>query len=333
MKNLLPKIVSLSLICYSSSTLQAKPILTIYTYDSFITDWGPGPIIKSSFEKICNCKLKLISLNDGVMLLNRLRIEGKNSQADIVIGLDNNLIDLAKKTSLFIESKVDTKKLNLPIKWKNNIFIPYNYSYFSFIYNKTRITKVPKSLNELINSFQPWKIIYQDPRTSTPGLGLLLWIQKIYGEKSAQAWRKIAKKTITITKGWSESYRLFLKGESDFVFSYNSSLGFHLLNDKKNNYAVALFSEGHYLQIEVAAQLATSKQPKLAQQFMQFMISPIFQKILPTTNWMYPVINIPLPNVYKKIPVPKKALQFNAEDIAQHRNQWIYLWQNAVSGQ
>ncbi|MGP1931998.1 MAG: thiamine ABC transporter substrate-binding protein, partial [Arsenophonus sp. ET-DL12-MAG3] len=148
MKNLLPKIVSLSLICYSSSALQAKPILTIYTYDSFITDWGPGPIIKSSFEKICNCKLKLISLNDGVMLLNRLRIEGKNSQADIVIGLDNNLIDLAKKTSLFIESKVDTKKLNLPIKWKNNIFIPYNYSYFSFIYNKTRITKVPKSLNE-----------------------------------------------------------------------------------------------------------------------------------------------------------------------------------------
>lgn len=260
-------------------------------------------------------------------------MEGKNSPADIVLGLDNNLIDLAKKTGLFTESKIDISQLKLPIKWDNNIFIPYDYGYFAFIYDKTRITEVPKSLDELINSPQPWKIIYQDPLTSTPGLGLLLWIQKIYGQNSAQAWQKIAKKTVTVTKGWSESYVLFLKGESDFVLSYSSSPGFHLLNDKKNNYAAALFSEGHYLQIEVAAQLATSKQPKLAQQFMQFMLSPTFQKTLPTTNWMYPVIDIPLPDVYQQIPVPKKSLQFNAEDITQHRNQWINLWQNAVSHQ
>ncbi|WP_334468099.1 thiamine ABC transporter substrate binding subunit [Arsenophonus sp. PmNCSU2021_1] len=330
---MLLKIVSIGLICCSAFALQAKPILTVYTYDSFIADWGPGPTIKPAFEQICHCELKLIGLSDGVALLNRLRMEGKNSPADIVLGLDNNLIDLAKKTGLFTESKIDISQLKLPIKWDNNIFIPYDYGYFAFIYDKTRITEVPKSLDELINGPQPWKIIYQDPRTSTPGLGLLLWIQKIYGQNSAQAWQKIAKKTVTVTKGWSESYGLFLKGESDFVLSYSSSPGFHLLNDKKNNYAAALFSEGHYLQIEVAAQLATSKQPKLAQQFMQFMLSPTFQKTLPTTNWMYPVIDIPLPDVYQQIPVQKKSLQFNAEDITQHRNQWINLWQNAVSHQ
>lgn len=333
MKNVLLKIVSIGLICCSAFALQAKPILTVYTYDSFIADWGPGPTIKPAFEQICHCELKLIGLSDGVALLNRLRMEGKNSPADIVLGLDNNLIDLAKKTGLFTESKIDISQLKLTIKWDNNIFIPYDYGYFAFIYDKTRITEVPKSLDELINGPQPWKIIYQDPRTSTPGLGLLLWIQKIYGQNSAQAWQKIAKKTVTVTKGWSESYGLFLKGESDFVLSYSSSPDFHLLNDKKNNYAAALFSEGHYLQIEVAAQLATSKQPKLAQQFMQFMLSPTFQKTLPTTNWMYPVIDIPLPDVYQQIPVPKKSLQFNAEDITQHRNQWINLWQNAVSHQ
>lgn len=333
MKNVLLKIVSIGLICCSAFALQAKSILTVYTYDSFIADWGPGPTIKPAFEQICQCELKLIGLSDGVALLNRLRMEGKNSPADIVLGFDNNLIDLAKKTGLFTESKIDISQLKLPIKWNNNIFIPYDYGYFAFIYDKTRITEVPKSLDELINSPQPWKIIYQDPRTSTPGLGLLLWIQKIYGQNSAQAWQKIVKKTVTVTKGWSESYGLFLKGESDFVLSYSSSPGFHLLNDKKNNYATALFSEGHYLQIEVAAQLATSKQPKLAQQFMQFLLSPTFQKTLPTTNWMYPVIDIPLPDVYQQIPVPKRLLQFNAEDITQHRNQWINLWQNAVSHQ
>ncbi|WP_066284172.1 MULTISPECIES: thiamine ABC transporter substrate binding subunit [Arsenophonus] len=325
------KLIIVIIIFLSSFSIQTKPILTVYTYNSFISDWGPGPIAKYIFEQVCNCNLKLIGLNDGISLLNRLRIEGKNSPADIVLGLDNNLIDLAKKTGLFIESKVDISQLKLPIAWKNNIFIPYDYSYFAFIYDKKRITEVPNSLDELINSPKPWKIIYQDPRTSTPGLGLLLWIQKIYKKYSVQAWKKLSIKTVTVTRGWSEAYGLFLKGESDFVLSYSSSPGFHLLIENKKNYAAALFYEGHYLQIEVAGQLATSKNPKLAQQFMQFILSPKFQRILPITNWMYPVIDIPLPDFYNNIPVPKKSLQFNAEDISKYHNQWIYLWQNAVN--
>ena len=31
--------------------VDAKETLTIYTYESFITDWGPGPQIKEVFEK------------------------------------------------------------------------------------------------------------------------------------------------------------------------------------------------------------------------------------------------------------------------------------------
>ncbi|MGP1955065.1 MAG: thiamine ABC transporter substrate-binding protein, partial [Arsenophonus sp. NC-QC1-MAG3] len=75
--------ISANLICCSAFALQEKPILTVYTYYSFIADWGPGPTIKPAFEQICHCKLKLIGLNDGVALLNRLRMEGKNSPADI----------------------------------------------------------------------------------------------------------------------------------------------------------------------------------------------------------------------------------------------------------
>ncbi len=45
-------------------------------------------------------------------------------------------------------------------------------------------------MDSLLNSENNWKIIYQDPRTSTPGLGLMLWIEKLYGDKSADAWQK-----------------------------------------------------------------------------------------------------------------------------------------------
>ncbi len=30
-----------------------KPTLTVYTYDSFAAEWGPGPQIKKNFEAQC----------------------------------------------------------------------------------------------------------------------------------------------------------------------------------------------------------------------------------------------------------------------------------------
>ncbi|KTG67432.1 thiamine ABC transporter substrate-binding protein, partial [Klebsiella pneumoniae] len=64
----------------------AKPVLTVYTYDSFSADC-PGPAVKKAFEAECGCELKFVALEDGVSLLNRLRMEGKNSKADVVLGL------------------------------------------------------------------------------------------------------------------------------------------------------------------------------------------------------------------------------------------------------
>lgn len=61
------------------------------------------------------------------------------------------------------------------------------------------------------------------------------------------------------------------------------------------------------------------------------MLTPEFQNTLPTTNWMYPVIDTPLPEVYNVLPVPKKSLQFSAQEVAKERQSWVRLWQSAVS--
>lgn len=319
------------LLLLSAPVLAAKPVLTVYTYDSFSADWGPGPAVKKAFEAQCDCELKFVTLEDGVSLLNRVRMEGKNSKADVVLGLDNNLVQAAQKTGLFAESQVDTSTLKLPDGWHNTTFVPFDYGYFAFVYDKTRLKNPPKSLKELVDSPEKWRVIYEDPRTSTPGLGLLLWMQKVYGDQAPQAWQKLAQKTVTVTKGWSEAYGLFLKGEGDLVLSYTTSPAYHIIEEKKENYAAASFAEGHYLQVEVAAQLASSKQPALAQQFMRFMVSPDFQRTIPTGNWMYPVIDTPLPAGFAALNVPSTALQFSPEEVASQRSGWISQWQRAVS--
>ncbi len=83
--------------------------------------------------------------------------------------------------------------------------------------------------------------------------------------------------------------------------------------------------------MEVAAQLAGSKQPALAQRFMQFIVSPAFQQTIPTGNWMYPVIKSDLPAGYQALKVPQKALQFSPAEVADQRAAWISAWQRAVS--
>ncbi|GME37460.1 MULTISPECIES: thiamine ABC transporter substrate binding subunit [unclassified Pantoea] len=319
------------LLLLSAPVLAAKPVLTVYTYDAFSADWGPGPAVKKAFEAQCNCELKFVTLEDGVSLLNRVRMEGKNSKADVVLGLDNNLVQAAQKTGLFAQSQVDTSRLKLPDGWHNTTFVPFDYGYFAFVYDKTRLKNPPKSLKELVDSPEKWRVIYEDPRTSTPGLGLLLWMQKVYGDQAPQAWQKLAQKTVTVTKGWSEAYGLFLKGEGDLVLSYTTSPAYHIIEEKKENYAAASFAEGHYLQVEVAAQLASSKQPALAQQFMKFMVSPDFQRTIPTGNWMYPVIDTPLPAGFTALSVPSTALQLSPEEVASQRSVWISQWQRAVS--
>ncbi len=326
MKKYIPLIVVSTLISMSA----AAEKLVVYTYDSFASDWGPGPGVKQAFEKKCACELEFVALDDGVSILNRLRLEDKNSKADIVLGLDNNLMAEAKKTGLLAEHQVDTSQVTLADGWSDNTFVPFDYGYFAFVYNKETLLEPPKSLRELVEQRQDIKVIYQDPRTSTPGQGLMLWMKWVYGDKADSAWQQLAKKTVTVTKGWSEAYSMFLKGEADMVLSYSTSPAYHIIAEGNEQYAAADFSEGHYTQVEVAAKVKSSKNDKLADQFMAFIISDEFQSLIPTGNWMYPVTDVTLPDGFKDLSKPANAFSFTAEQVDSNRKAWIREWQRAL---
>ena len=293
---------------------------------SFAADWGPGPKIEQAFEAKCGCDVNFVALDDGVSILNRLRLEGGNSKADIVLGLDNNLMAEAKKTGLLTEHNVDTANTVLPNGWSDTTFVPYDYGYFAFVYNTEKLANPPKSMKELVETRDDLKVIYQDPRTSTPGQGLMLWMKSIYGDDVTQAWQKLASKTVTVTKGWSEAYSMFLNGESDLVLSYTTSPAYHLIAENDSKFATANFAEGHYMQVEVAAKVKGAKNSELADQFMNFILSDEFQSAMPTGNWMYPVTDVELPKGFETLSVPNKSLSFSADEVAKMRKSWIREW-------
>lgn len=322
-------------ILFLTTLLQAesnKPTLVVYAYDSFTASWGPAPKVKEAFEKKCNCNLEFVSTSSAIGSLRKIQLEGVNTKADILLGLDKSSANIARKTNLFIEHGLDTSKLNLPIMWDDAEFLPYDYGYFAFVYDSSKTKKVPNSFKELLDMPKDFKIIIQDPRSSTPGLGLMLWIKKIYGEKASSYWHKLSPHILTVTKGWSEAYGLFLKGEADMVLSYTTSPAYHIVAENKTNFKTANFKEGHYGQIEVSAILKSSKQKKLAKKFLEFTMSETFADIIPTTNWSYPVIKTKkgLPEGFESLHVPSKMLLIDDEKIEKNRKKYQNEWLDAI---
>ncbi len=314
----------------TAGAANAAGTLTVYTYDSFSSDWGPGPAIEKAFEAQCGCDLNFVALEDGVSILNRVRLEGSNTKADVVLGLDNNLVAEAKNSGAFAAHSADLSALTLPGGWSDDTFVPFDYGYFAFVYNKETVTNPPKSLKELIEQRDDLSVIYQDPRTSTPGQGLMLWLKSVYGDNAFDAWQQLSKKTVTVTKGWSEAYSMFLEGESDLVLSYTTSPAYHAIAENDTKYVAADFSEGHYLQVEVAAKVKGTKNEALADEFLQFITSDEFQSVIPTGNWMYPVTEVEQPKGFADLTLPSKSLEFSAKEVADNRKAWIREWQTAL---
>ena len=324
------KIFILLLTFVISSKVQAKN-LTIYTYDSFVSDWGPGPISERIFEEKFNTNIDFIAVDSAATLLNKIILEGSTTKADIVLGLDMNLLDEANNSGLFANYKDSDlhSNLNMPIKWESEKFTPYNFGYFAFVYNNKKFTNPPKSMKELINETDV-RIVIQDPRTSTPGLGLLTWMKSIYGQDAQSEWRKLNKKIITVTKGWTDSYyNIFLTGEADMVLSYTTSPSAHIMFEENNDFSAINFDEGNYLTVEFAGILKSSKNKIQANNFIKFMLSESFQSIIPSTNIMYPVTKINnLPDSFKSLKIPK-ALQIDPAIIRKNKEAWIEEWLNA----
>ena len=66
-------VVTLGLLTVSALA-QDKPTLTVYTYDSFAADWGPGPKLKEGFEAQCSCTLTWVAADSSIGTLRHVQL-------------------------------------------------------------------------------------------------------------------------------------------------------------------------------------------------------------------------------------------------------------------
>ena len=163
MRTILSTISGFILLAGAAFPSSAAETLTVYTYESFTADWGPGPQIEKTFEAECECDLNFVSVADGVALLNRVKLEGADTRADIVLGLDTNLVTEAKATGLFAPHGLTSPETSVPGGWRDDVFVPFDYGYFAVIYDTQVVASPPKSLADLVDGESDTKIVIQDP--------------------------------------------------------------------------------------------------------------------------------------------------------------------------
>ena len=166
---------------------QTKPTLTVYTYGSFAGKYGPGKTVKERFESECGCELNWVTAEDAGSLVGRLRLEGETTKADVVLGLDMNLVGGSKGARTLRTARGRSKKSVTPDLWKDDLFLPFDWGHLAFVYDASKLTNPPTSLKELVENPNGPKIVLQDPRTSAPGLGFMLWMRKVYGDQAGRS--------------------------------------------------------------------------------------------------------------------------------------------------
>lgn len=310
----------------SAVTLSAQSReLVIYAYDSFVSDWGPGRKVVPLFEKAANCKVTLVSKGDAGQVLSAAVLEKGSPKADVLLGLDNNLVRKAIQADVL--QPYTPKNLSLLAPGVDfdptHHLIPYDFGYFCLVWDSQKLPNPPKTLADLAKPEYAKKLILMDPRTSTPGLGFLATVVAAKGEKWPEFWKAIKPSILTITSGWDSGYGMFTQGEAPLVISYTTSPAYHAENDKTDRYKAIVFPEGLVMQVEGAGIVKNAQHAELAKAFIEFMLTPAFQNELPLTQWMYPVNPaVKLPASYAVAPKPAKVLKTDPVALDKALAQW-----------
>jgi thiamine transport system substrate-binding protein len=120
-------------------------------------------------------------------MMTKVISEADNPWADVVIGITD---DMAQKVydANVLERYESAALSDIPAFLHfdpSYRLLPFDYGNFAFVVDTERMKAedVPTSLASLVDPKYKNKVILIDPRTSSVGLGLLLWTIEVFGEK------------------------------------------------------------------------------------------------------------------------------------------------------
>ncbi len=289
--------------------------LFVYADSTFMSPLGPGPYLKSEFEKSCGCTVQFVDMASIPLLLRKMENQPE-LVVDVILGLNYlSLKEVSARLKLQDVKTPDVPFVPAVAERRVKRFVPYNWSPMGIVvsadsaFGKSVLGKPDWTQNEFW-ALQSGKVLtVPDPNTSTPGLSFLYWITvgamrsngaQLSAQKKAtefldqieadKIYKTVNQNIHSVMPGWSESYALFSNGAAPAAYTYQTSILYHRFVEKNLNPEFLKFSDGHAIEVEFAAVPENCRNCTTGHNFIRLMLEKESQEKLMKSNFMRPAI-------------------------------------------
>lgn len=317
--------------------------ITLMTHDSF----SISKKVVYDFEKANNIQISFLRAGSAGVALNKAILSKNNPMADVFFGVDNTFFTRALKADIF--EPYNSPLLSDIHEWlrldPENRLLPVDYGDICLNYDKKwfedKKIKPPASLSDITKTEYKSLVVVENPATSSPGLAFLLATIGHFGENGyLKFWEKLRSNDVLVTHGWKDAYwghfSAASKGNRPIVVSYASSPAAEVhFAEKKMEYApTASVTEDKsaFRHIEFVGILRGTKNMKLAQKLIDYMLDKKFQEDIPLQMFVFPANrNAQLPEVLKKhASIAKHTAIVSTDAVSANREKWIQAWTRVV---
>jgi len=195
-------------------------------------------------------------------------------------------------------------------------------------------------LEDLLKPEYKGMLVAENPATSSPGLAFLLATIAHYGQDGyLNYWQGLVENDLLVVNDWETAYRVEFSrsgGTRPIVVSYGSSPPFEVIYAEEPvsepPTAAIVSDEACFRQIEFVGILTGTQNRKMAEAWIDFMLSVDFQEDLPLQMYVFPVNqNAKLDQTFSKyLAVPENPAMIDPQVIADNRETWIQAWTETV---
>ena len=316
--------------------------VTLVTHDSF----NVSESVLEAFTEETGIRVRVRQSGDAGTVVNQAILTKGDPQGDVLFGIDNNLLSRAFDEDLFVPYEspaLDEVPDELVLDEEHRV-TPIDTGDVCLNYDRAGLVAAglepPTSLDDLLDPAYADTLVVENPATSSPGLAFLLATVAQFGEDGWQAyWRGLRANGVEVAAGWEEAYYGSFSGSAEsagdrpIVVSYASSPPAEVLfaEDPSAEAPTGVVTESCYRQIEFAGILSGTEKQDEAQALVDFLLSPTFQSDIALNMFVYPVVDVELPEEFVEHgATPEDPYLLPADEVAEHRDAWIDQWTEIV---
>lgn len=329
----------------------AQPVtLTVLTHSSF----DVSEEVVARFTEETGIRVAFVEGGDAGETLNRALLTQGNPLADLLFGVDNNLIARAQAADLF-EPYESPRLERVPERYRfdeTGAVTPVTVGFVNFNLDLAWFEEeglaLPGDITELADELYRGLTVVANPATSSPGLAFMLATLDRFGEGGEgdwlEFWAALRDNDLLVTSGWSEAYYTAFSrygGDRPVVLSYATSPAAEVFfadgaaSEADEAPTGNLFCEACvYRQVEGVGILRGTRNREAAEAFVDFMLSESFQEDIPLTMFVYPASEeAALPEVFERFaerPAEEEVATVAPAELEAELERWLDLWTAVV---